>query len=99
MIGRVYMKKTFEVPIFYKGFINYIIEAESRDEAQSIACAKFNNNDEGDIPVIECEEIDRIGEIEEIFKCPHCHSTKVHGLVDIRQLEIFAKIVGKMLTT
>lgn len=60
------MKHTYEVPIVYKGQINYIIEAESDIEAETIARAKFDNGDRGSVPVIEYEKIDRIGDIDKI---------------------------------
>jgi hypothetical protein len=58
--------KTFEVPVCYRGQTNYIVVASSKDEAEKIARARFENGENGDVPIIEFEKIDRIGEIEEI---------------------------------
>lgn len=80
MIGWVCMKKTFEVPIIYKGQINYIIEAESQDEAQSIACAKFNNNDKGDIPVVEWGGLTELVKLKKFSSVHIVIPPRAHGL-------------------
>ena len=60
------MKRKFEVPIVYRGAIYYIVEADSDIEAETIARARFENGESGDIPIVVFEDIERIGDIEEI---------------------------------
>jgi hypothetical protein len=55
-------KKTYEVPIVYRGLTNFIVEATSKEEAEKIARAKFNDGAAGDDLGNEFEEIEGIGE-------------------------------------
>ena len=38
----------YEVPILYRGQANYIVEAETPDQAQKKAMKAFNNGDDAD---------------------------------------------------
>ena len=42
------MKHTFEVPIVYRGQNNYIVEAETAEDAQQITEARYYNGDDGE---------------------------------------------------
>lgn len=57
----------YEVPIVYRGQLNYIIEAESPAQAAEIARNKFANDDKEDILGNEWESIEKIGEIDLIL--------------------------------
>lgn len=56
----------YEVPIVYKGQVNFIVAADSKEQADQIARDRFRNNDKADTLGNEWEEIDRVGEIEEL---------------------------------
>ena len=60
--------KKFEVPVIYKGLTNYIVEAETPEEASRKANQLFRNS-EGSVDLgNEWEEIDHVGEIKEVQK-------------------------------
>lgn len=61
----------YEVPIVYRGQLNYIIDAETPEQAVKIARNKFSNNDKEDILGVEYEEIVRIGSVEPILASKH----------------------------
>jgi hypothetical protein len=56
----------FEVPIVYKGQANYIVTADSPQEADAIAQAKFHRGETPDTLGNEWETIDRVGEIKPV---------------------------------
>ena len=53
----------YEVPIVYHGQDTYIVEANSPQEAEAIARAKFNDGDTPEPLGNEWEILDHIGEI------------------------------------
>lgn len=58
--------KRWEVPIVYKGQINYIVAADTAEEAADIAADKFKGNDKADALGNEWEEIETVGAVVEI---------------------------------
>lgn len=58
----------WEVPIVYKGQVNYIVEAPTAEAASAKAEAQFKGGDSPAPLGNEWETIDHIGEIEEIKK-------------------------------
>ena len=58
--------KTYEVPMIYRGLANFIVSAETQEEAEKIARSKFTNGDQPDMLGNEAEEIERVGEIKEL---------------------------------
>jgi hypothetical protein len=53
----------YEVPIVYRGQSNFIVEANSVEEAREKATDRFINDDTPDILGNEWEVIDRVGAI------------------------------------
>ena len=62
------MKKKYEVPITYKGTVNYIVEAENAQEAEIEATIRWGRCDIGDSPCTDDEEIIKVGKIIEFGK-------------------------------
>jgi hypothetical protein len=56
----------YEVPIVYRGQSNYIVEADSPEEAERIAKNRYHAADPPDELGNEWEEIERIGEVSEV---------------------------------
>lgn len=54
----------YEVPIVYRGQSNYIVWADTKEEAERIARAMFNNNEPPTTLANEWETIERVGDIE-----------------------------------
>ena len=52
------------VPVYYIGFSNFIVEADSPQQAIEMAEAKFKNGDEPDACGNEFESIDGFGDVE-----------------------------------
>jgi hypothetical protein len=52
------------VPVVYRGQDNFIVEADSPEEAKTKAEAAFKNGDEPDVCGNEWEEVEKIGEPE-----------------------------------
>jgi hypothetical protein len=59
-------KKTYEVPVVYKGQCSFIVEAETPEQAQELAESLFNNGDTPTALGNEWENIERFGEITKI---------------------------------
>jgi hypothetical protein len=58
----------YEVPVVYRGQCNFIVEANSPQEAQELAAARFKT---GEAPAElgnEWEEVDRLGEPTEVME-------------------------------
>ena len=56
----------FCVPIIYRGQSNFIVEADTPEEAEAKARTRYDNGDVGDELGNEWEEVERIGEIEKV---------------------------------
>jgi hypothetical protein len=56
----------YEVPIIYVGLSNFIVEAETEEQAREKARLKFRGGEQPDVLGNEWEEIERIGEIQEV---------------------------------
>ena len=54
----------YEVPIYYRGLSNYIVDAENEEEAMRLAKIRFANGDE-DVLGNEFETIEKYGDITE----------------------------------
>lgn len=55
--------KVFEVPIVYRGQLNYLIKTTDKDKAEEFARARYGAGHEADNLGNEWEEIERVGEI------------------------------------
>lgn len=55
---------SYEVPVVYKGQSDFIVSATSPEQAEQIARAMFNNNENPTREVYE--QIERIGEIQKL---------------------------------
>lgn len=60
--------KKFAVPVIYRGLSNFIVEAETPEKAKELARTGFHLGTEPDILILgnEFEEIERVGEPEEV---------------------------------
>lgn len=58
--------KKFAVPVLYRGLSNFIVEAETPEKAKELARTDFHLGTEPDILGNEFEEIERVGEPEEV---------------------------------
>jgi hypothetical protein len=58
----------YEVPIIYTGLANFIVEADSPEEAKEKAKLKFNGGEPEDTLGNEWEEFDHFGNVEEMTK-------------------------------
>lgn len=56
----------YEVPIVYRGLSTYIVEATSPEEATRKALRKFENGEVADPLGNEWEEVERVGEVEQV---------------------------------
>lgn len=50
----------YEIPIIYRGQVNFIVEAESPEKALEIATQRFNNGDTPDVLGNEWEQIEMV---------------------------------------
>jgi hypothetical protein len=55
----------FCVPVYYMAVANFIVDAESESDAESIAVERFQNGEPPNKPEVE-REVDRVGCIEKI---------------------------------
>lgn len=58
--------KKYEVPVIYRGQINYIVKANSKEEAEEIARVLYRGDTPGDTLGNEWEVIDKLGEVKEL---------------------------------
>ena len=55
---------TYEVPVIYRGQCNFIVTAESPEQAAELAEARFKGGMEPDLLGNEWEEIERVGSVQ-----------------------------------
>jgi hypothetical protein len=60
------MPKPFAVPVVYRGQSNFIVEAETPEEAKRLAEEKFKNGNLPDAFGNEWEEIEKVCDPEEV---------------------------------
>lgn len=63
-VDKTHKTTRYEVPIVYKGQANFVVDAESPEEAIEKARAKFNAGDKEDVFGNEWESIERVGDVE-----------------------------------
>lgn len=61
------MGKLYAVPIVYRGQDNFVVEADTPEQAKELASAKFSDGEPADEMGNEWEEIERVGEPEEVL--------------------------------
>lgn len=59
-------ERTFEVPIIYKGLVNFVVKAKSVEEAKAKALEMYGNSYEPTNLGNEFEYVDSIGDTSEI---------------------------------
>jgi len=59
-------KKTYEVPIVYQGQVNFLVKADSEEEAKEIAESRWKAGVQPDKFGNEWQEIERFGKVSEI---------------------------------
>jgi hypothetical protein len=57
--------KEYEVPVVYRGQVNYVVKAGSPQEAEAAARLRYSTGDSGDVLGNEWEEIEKVGEVKE----------------------------------
>ena len=60
------IKMKYEVPIIYRGQVNYIVEANSPEDARQKADERFKKGEPANILGNEWEEVEEFGEILEL---------------------------------
>lgn len=63
-VNKQHKTHRYEVPIVYQGQANFVVDAESPEEAIEKAKAKFKAGDSEDVLGNEWESIQRVGEVE-----------------------------------
>jgi hypothetical protein len=58
--------KKYEVCVLYSGQNNYIVEANSAEEAEEVARCRYGAGDNGESLGTEYEEIDRVAVKEDV---------------------------------